>query len=71
MICFGELNVNNVTHSSQVMVTVKNLPTNAGDIRDTSWIPGSGRSLGVGNDNLLQYTGTGKFHGQRNLAGNS
>ena len=32
MICFGELNVNNVTHSSQVMLTVKNLPTNAGDI---------------------------------------
>ena len=30
---------------------VKNLPANAGD---AGWIPGSGRSLGVGNGNLLQ-----------------
>jgi len=32
---------------------VKNLPANAGD---TSSIPGSGRSLGEGNSNLLQYS---------------
>ena len=31
---------------------VKNLPTNAGDARDASLIPGSGRSPGVVNDNL-------------------
>ena len=30
---------------------VKNPPFNAGD---AGWIPGSGRSLGVGNGNLLQ-----------------
>ena len=30
---------------------VKNLPSNARDIRETSSIPGSGRSLGVGNGN--------------------
>ena len=27
---------------------VKNPPANAGDVRDTAWIPGSGRSPGVG-----------------------
>ena len=36
---------------------VKNLPTNAGDIRDSSLIPGSGRSPGGGNGNPLQYSG--------------
>ena len=35
---------------------VKNLPANVGDEGDTSSIPGSGRSPGVGNDNLLQYS---------------
>ena len=35
---------------------VKNLPANAGDTRDTGWIPGSGRSLGAGNGNLLQFS---------------
>ena len=35
---------------------VKNLPANAGDIRDPGSIPGLGRSPGVGNSNPLQYT---------------
>ena len=35
---------------------VINLPANAGDIRDTSSIPGSGRSPGGGHGNLLQYS---------------
>ena len=35
---------------------VKNLPTNAGDERDGGSIPGLGRSPGVGNGNLLQYS---------------
>ena len=35
---------------------VKNLPANAGDARDASLIPGSGRSLGGGNGNPLQYS---------------
>ena len=32
---------------------VKNLPENAGDLRDVSLIPGSGRSPGGGHGNLL------------------
>ena len=35
---------------------VKNPLANAGDPRDTGSIPGSGRSPGVGNGNLLQYS---------------
>ena len=35
---------------------VKNLPANAGDVRDMGLIPGSGRSLGVGNGKPLQYS---------------
>ena len=34
---------------------VKNLPAKAGDARDISLFPGSGRSPGVGNGNSLQY----------------
>ena len=44
---------------------------NAGDIRDMSLIPGSGRSLGVGHGNSFQYSCLGNPHGQRNLAGYS
>ena len=35
---------------------VKNLPANAGDVRDTGSVPGSGRSPGGGNSNPLQYS---------------
>ena len=35
---------------------VKNLPANAVDTRDMGSIPGSGRSTGGGNGNLLQYS---------------
>ena len=35
---------------------LKNLPTSAGDTRDTSLIPGLGRSPAEGNGNLLQYS---------------
>ena len=35
---------------------VKNPPANVGDIRDTSSIPGRGRSPGGGNGNPLQYS---------------
>ena len=41
---------------SQVDLVVKNLPANAGDVRDSSSIPGSGRSPGKGNGNPLQYS---------------
>ena len=42
--------------ASQVVQLVKNLLANAGDGRDTSLIPGSGRSPGGGNSNPLQYS---------------
>ena len=35
---------------------VKNLPVNAGDIRDADSIPGSGRSPGRGNGNSLTHS---------------
>ena len=35
---------------------VKNLPVNAGDLRDTGSILRSGRSPGEGNGNPLQYS---------------
>ena len=35
---------------------VKSLPANGGDVRDTSLIPGSGRSPGGGHGNPLQYS---------------
>jgi len=36
---------------------VKNLPPNAGDIRDMGLIPGLGRSPGEGHGSPLQYSG--------------
>ena len=35
---------------------VKNLPANAGNIRDAGFIPGLGRSPGGGNGNPLHYS---------------
>ena len=35
---------------------VKNLPANAGDVRDAGLIPGLGRFSGGGNGNPLQYS---------------
>ena len=42
--------------TSQVALVVKNPPTNVGDIRDMSSIPGSGRFSGGGHGNPLQYS---------------
>ena len=39
-----------------VALVVKNLPGNAGDIRNTGSIPGSGRSPGEGHGKPLQYS---------------
>ena len=39
-----------------MVLAVKNLPANAGDPGDPGSIPGLGRSPGVGNGNLLQYS---------------
>ena len=45
---------------------VKNLPANAGGIRDTSSIPGSGRPLEKETTPVFL---PGESHGQRSLAG--
>ena len=37
-------------------LVVKNASANAGDIRDSDWIPGSGRFPGGGHSNPLQYS---------------
>ena len=44
------------TGASQVVLVVKNLPANAGDIKDMGSILGLGRSPGEGNGNPLQYS---------------
>ena len=41
--------------ATQVVLAIKNLPANEGDIRDLGSSPGSGRSPGGGNGNPLQY----------------
>ena len=40
----------------QVVQVVKNLPANAGAVRDAGLIPGLGRSPGEGNGNPLWYS---------------
>ena len=45
-----ELNVD------KVVLVVKNLPADIGDIRDVGSISGSGRSSGGGHDHSLQYS---------------
>ena len=42
--------------SSQVVVVVKNLLANTGDIRDANSVPGLGRSPGEEQGNPLQYS---------------
>ena len=48
---------------------IKNPP--AMQEKQEAWvqIPGSGRSIGGGNGNTLQYSCQNKSHGQRSLAG--
>ena len=50
---------------SQVALVVKNPPANAGDLRDMGLILGStlGRSPGIENGNLLQYSWWATAHG--------
>ena len=50
------LNLTGTSGASQVALVVKNLPFNAGDIRDVGSIPGPGRSPGGGHGNSLQYS---------------
>ena len=49
--------------ASQVVLVVKNLPANAGDIRDAGSIPASGRSPGEGNGSPLQHSCLEKLMG--------
>ena len=42
--------------ASQVVLMARNLPSNAGDIRDMGSIPGSGRSFGGGHGNPPHYS---------------
>ena len=42
--------------ASQVVLVIKNPPANAGDVRDVSSIPGSGRSPGGRHGNPHQYS---------------
>ena len=51
---------------SHLVLVVKNPLTNAGDIRDAGWIPGSGGCPGDGSGYLLS---PGESHGQRSLVG--
>ena len=48
--------IKQIKQASQVALVVKNLPANAGDIRDVGSIPGSGRSPGGGHSNPLQFS---------------
>ena len=56
---------------SQVSLVVENLPTNAGDLRDTGSVTGLGRFPGGGHGNPLQYSCLEIPHGQRSLVGYS
>ena len=48
---------------------VKTPPANARDVRDAGSTFGSGRSLGEGNGNTLQYSCLEKFHGPEKPGG--
>ena len=52
-------------------LVVKNLPANAGDIRDMGSTTGLGRCPGGGNGNPLQYSCLENPHEQRSLVGYS
>ena len=49
-----------------MLLVVKNLPANSGDVRDEGSIPRSGRSPGGEHGNPLQYSYLENLHGQRN-----
>ena len=56
MACVGNFDNLPETWALQVGLVVKNPPVNAGDTGDMGSIPGSGRSIGEGNGNSLQYS---------------
>ena len=69
LVCIRELTLpEERSEASWVVLVVKNLPANAGDVRDGGLIPGSGRSPGRGHGKPLQYSCLENPHGQRRLA---
>ena len=57
--CFRILAIANnaaMNKEGEVVLLIKNLPANAGDIRDVGSIPGLGRSPLVRKSNPLQYS---------------
>ena len=59
IVCLSSLMITyseSVDGASQVAPVVKNQTASAGAIGDACWIPGLGRSPGVGNGNPLQYS---------------
>ena len=47
------------SRASQVVLVVKNLPVNTGELSDVGSIPGLERSLSMGNYNPFQYSSLG------------
>ena len=45
-----------ITRAPKVALVVKNLPADAGDVRDVGAVPGSGKSPGGGYGNPLRYS---------------
>ena len=67
---FLNASIFNVCWASLVAQLVKSLPANTGGTRDVGLIPGSGRFL---EKEMATHSSilSGKFHGQRSLAGYS
>ena len=57
--------------ASQMLLVIKNLPTNAGDAGDVGLILGLGRSPGGGHGNPLQYSCLENPHEHKSQAGYS
>ena len=55
--------------TSQVVLVVKNLSVNAGDVRDAGSTPGSGKSPRGGNGNPFQYSYLNNPMNRGNLGG--
>ena len=68
---YSKVNPPYMCGKSQAVLVVKNLPINAQDVRDSDSIPGSGRSPGDRDDNLLRYSSVGNPTDKRSLMGYS
>ena len=68
---FPKLKPSYFVAASQVVLVVKNLSANSGDIREVGSIPGLGISPGGGHGNSLTVFLPEESHRQRSLAGYS